>query len=99
MAARVPTIWKRVIPIRYTTPSRRRIVIIVAQTQDPLGNWMVPTIVTSEALPLILESGRFADDIGDAFTTAAYFWKERMLKVKRMDAESNELNDLSIGDG
>jgi len=72
--------------------------LIVAQIQDALGNWMVPTITLSEVLPSIIESGRFADDIGDAFTTAASFWKDWMLDVKVVDVESNKRTDPSVED-
>ena len=96
MAARAQKIWKHVIPIRYSTPSRRnRIALIVAQTQDSLGNWLVPTITLTEALPMIIESGRFAGDIGDAYTVAQHFFDERMLKVKQVEIESNEITDQS----
>jgi hypothetical protein len=78
-----PKVRKVIIPIRYPTPSREQIVIIVAQTQSSTGHWMVPLITFEGPLGPFLESGRFARDLGEAFIVAAYFYDQMMLYVKR----------------
>ena len=73
---------KVVIPIRYQTPSRSAISIIVAQTQNALGNWTVPIITFEGPVGPFLESGRFSRDLGTAFIVAAHFYDVMMLSVK-----------------
>jgi len=75
-------IHKVVIPIRYPTPSRKQIVLIVSQTQSITGHWTVPIITFEGPLGPFLESGRFARDLGEAFIVAAYFYDQMMLAVK-----------------
>ena len=72
-----------VIPIRYPTPSREEIVVVVAQHKDESGRWMVPSITFEGPLIPHLESGRFARDLGVAFITASYVYDQMMLAVKK----------------
>jgi hypothetical protein len=87
-----PKTREKVIPIRYPTPSRTPIVIVVAQRQDAQGRWMVPTIIFEGNLQQHLESGRFALDLGIAFIVAAYWYDQFMLAMKRdyLGEEENE---------
>ena len=73
---------KVVIPIRYPTESRKQIAIIVAQSQNVMGHWVVPIITFEGPLGPFLESGRFARDLGMAFIVASYFYDQMMLSVK-----------------
>lgn len=71
------------ITIRYKTPSRDPISAIVTQTQDELGNWLMPTILWQQGHDAkIIESARYAEDMGKALIVAAYFADEYALKVK-----------------
>jgi predicted metal-dependent hydrolase len=71
------------ITIRYKTPSREPISAIVTQTQDELGNWLMPTILWQTGHDArIVESARYAEDMGKALIVAAYFADEYALKVK-----------------
>jgi len=88
-------IRKRIITVRFKTPSRSPYKIVVAQLQDALGDWMVPTITFSEPIPPIIESAQFARDLADAFTTAAYFSDQWMLSVKLVEVISNEFSDTN----
>ena len=74
---------KIIIPIRYPTPSRAQIVIVVSQLRDDLGRWMVPVIVFEGPLGPFLESGRYARDLGVAFIVASHFYAAMMLDVKK----------------
>ena len=76
-----PKTRKRTIHVRYSSPSREEIVIVVAQIQDELGRWMVPTITTSPTIPQIIESGRFAGDLGEAYIVARHFYNLFMMDV------------------
>jgi hypothetical protein len=76
-----PKTRKRSIHVRYSSPSRAEIVIVVAQIQDDFGRWLVPTITTSGAIPQIMESGRFASDLGQALLVASYFHDLFMMDV------------------
>lgn len=87
-----PRIRKRVITVRHATPSRRRVVVIVAQSQDALGNWLVPLITFEGFTQVILESGRFARDAGIALLVASYLHDEWMRDVPHETGE-----DLSDG--
>jgi hypothetical protein len=89
-----PRLRKRVITIRHATPSRRKIVVIITQSQDPLGNWMVPLIMFEGFTEVIIESGRFARDTGIALLVAAYLSSEWM-----RDVPHENLDDLSDDDG
>lgn len=91
--ANEPKHRNHVISIRYKTPSRRSIVFIVSQQQDENLEWMVPTITTSERIPIILESGQFAKDVACAYITAAYFFDQWMLDVKMRDDIKNKISD------
>jgi len=93
-----PKTRKRTITIRHTTPSRRKIVIIVAQNQNQLGEWMTPIITFEGPLNPILESSRYARDVGIGLIVAAFFADEFMLRVSNDDALQNEHTDLSIED-
>ncbi len=84
---------KRIFTVRFKSPSRSPYKIIVAQLQDALGDWMVPTITFSEPIPPIIESARFARDLADNFTTAAYFHDLWMLDVKMIEVASNLITD------
>lgn len=87
-----PRTRKRVITVRYATPSRRRVVVIVAQSQDLRGNWLVPLITFEGFTQVILESGRFARDAGLALIVAAFLYDEWMRDVPHEPGE-----DLSDG--
>jgi hypothetical protein len=89
---------KRIITVRFKTPSRRPYIIVVTQMQDALGDWMVPTITFAEPIPPILESSQFARDLADAFTTAAYFHDLWMLNVKLVEVIGNEFSDMTSKD-
>lgn len=78
-----PNIRTRVIPIRYPTPSREQIAIVVEQRKNERGFWTVPTIKFEGKLEPHLESGRFALDLGVAFIVAAYWYDVFLLSVKR----------------
>jgi hypothetical protein len=80
----------RTISVRYPTPSREGIVISVVQRQDAMGRWMVPTITFSQNLQPIIESGRFARDVGMALIVASYFFDEFMTYVQNDEARSND---------
>lgn len=71
------------IVIRYKTPSRDAISAIVTQTQDEMGNWLMPVILWQEGHDAkIIESARYAEDKGKALIVAAYFADEYALRVK-----------------
>lgn len=78
-----PKTREKVIPIRYPTPSRMQIAIVVAQSRDAAGRWMVPTIRFEGKLEPHLESGRFALDLGIGFIIAAHWYDIYMLDMKR----------------
>jgi len=86
---------KRIFTVRFKTPSRSPYKIIVAQMQDALGNWMVPTITFSEPIPPIIESARFIRDLADNFDAAAYFHDLWMVDVKLVEVITNEFSDTS----
>lgn len=89
-------IRQKIITIRYKTPSRDPISAIVSQTQDELGNWLMPVIlwqVGHEAR--IIESARYAEDMGKALIVAAYFADEYALKVKN-DVFANMEHQIEI---
>lgn len=94
-----PKTRTRIITIRHPTPSRRKIVVIVAQTQDALGNWLTPIITFEGFAKLILESGRYARDVGIALIVSAYFYDEFMLSVMDGESQLNDRTDLSIEHG
>ena len=94
-----PRTRKRIITIRHTTPSRRKIVLIVAQSQNALGEWMVPIITFEGPMSPMLESGRYARDVGIGLIVSAYFFDEMMLRVKATSIDENERTDMSIEDG
>ncbi len=71
----------KTIHIRYPTPSREGISLIVAQLEDDLGRWMVPTITVSHPIQQIIESGRFARDLAEALFKANYWFERWMLDV------------------
>ena len=97
MALDEPKTRKRIITIRHETPSRRRIVLIVAQMQNALGEWMVPIITFEGPLSPVLESGRYARDVGIGLIVAAWTYDEMMLAVRNSEHEDNT-TDLSIED-
>jgi len=72
----------RTITVRYPTPSRAGIFIVVGQLRDDLGRWMVPTITVPDSLQQIIESGRFAKDVAIGLLVASFFFDEMMLDVK-----------------
>ena len=71
----------KIVTVRHSTPSRRAIILIVAQVRDELGDWQVPTITFEGPVILILESGRYARDLAFALTVASYFYDEMMTYV------------------
>ena len=75
----------KTIVIRHSTPSREGIYVLVSQLQDDLGNWMVPTITASGSIQQIIESGRFARDVGIALLVASYWYGEWMKDLMRTD--------------
>lgn len=97
MALDEPKTRKRIITIRHETPSRRRIVLIVAQMQNALGEWMLPIITFEGPLSPMLESGRYARDMGIGLIVAAWTYDEMMLAVRNSEHEGNT-TDLSIED-
>jgi len=97
-ANNAPKTRKRIITIRHATPSRRKIVFLVTQSQDALGNWLTPIITFDGPIIPMLESGRYARDLGIALIVSAYFYDEMMLHVKNSEAEMNVMTDLSIED-
>ena len=94
-----PKTRKRIITIRHPTPSRRKIVVIVAQTQNALGDWLTPIITFEGPVNLMLESGRYSRDVGIALIVASYFHDEFMLRVWDCQSKLNEHIDMSIEDG
>jgi hypothetical protein len=54
----------------------------VAQIQDAMRRWMVPTITLSGPLQQIIESGRFARDVAIALLVASHFFDEWMQDVR-----------------
>jgi hypothetical protein len=87
-----PKTRKRVITIRHETPSRRRIVIIVAQTQNAMGEWTTPIITFKGPMTPILESARYARDVGIGLIVAAWTSDEMMLAVHNSEHEGNSTN-------
>lgn len=80
----------RKITVRPSTPSREEIHVIVAQLQNDLGEWMVPTITVSGPIPQIIESGRFARDVGVALLVANYRYEQWMKDVKDVERPSDD---------
>ena len=81
MQNKQPRTRNKIVPIRYPTESRTSINIIVAQSQNVMGQWMVPIITFEGPLGPFLESGRFARDLGVAFIVASYWYEIFMLDV------------------
>lgn len=71
--------------------------LIVAQMQNALGEWMVPIITFEGPLSPMLESGRYARDVGIGLIVAAWTYDEMMLAVRNSEHEDNT-TDLSIED-
>jgi hypothetical protein len=94
-----PKTRKRIITIRHPTPSRRKIVVIVAQTQNALGEWLTPIITFEGPVNLMLESGRYARDVGIALIVSAYFYDEFMMRVVNGEIELNDHMELKVEDG
>jgi len=82
---------KRVITVRHATPTHRRVVVLVTQSDDVLGNWLVPLITFEGFSQNILESGEFARDAGIALIVASYIHKEWIRDVPH--SNTNELSD------
>jgi len=74
-------------------------VIIVAQSQNALGNWTVPIITFEGPVGPFLESGRFARDLGEAFIVAAWVYDKMMLDVKHDYFGKDVVDSLSNDDG
>ena len=74
----------KVIVVRYPTPSRDGINVIVSQLRDDLGKWMVPTVTTSHPIQQIIESGRYVHDLAEALYKAAYWWERWMKDVEEV---------------
>lgn len=77
-----PKTRKHVNILRYKTPSRNAIVVMVLQSQDALGNWMVPLITYDGPSIAFIESARFASELADALKVAVYFYDKWMVDVK-----------------
>lgn len=88
------------ITIRYKTPSRPPVRVTVSQTQDELGDWMMPVIMVEEGriAPYILESASYAEDTGKARIIAAYFANQFALRVKQDEAQKDERVDIEISE-
>lgn len=84
-ASRIKTII-----VRHSTPSREGISITVAQIQDDMGRWMVPTITTSGPIQQIIESGRFARDVGIALLVASWIHDQWMIELIEHGSNSLE---------
>ena len=68
---------KRVITIRGGTETREAIKIIITQkTRGENGEVLNPTIELLGKFDHVIESGRFAQDVGMAFIVAAHYHKE-----------------------
>ena len=72
----------KTIPIRYATPSRREIYVIVGQLRDEMGHWLVPTITLPDNIQQMIESGRYAKDVAIALLVASFWYDDWMLDVK-----------------
>jgi hypothetical protein len=83
MQNKTPRTRSKIVPIRYPTQSRKNIVIIVAQSQNAMGKWLVPVITFEGPVDPFLESGRYARDFGVAWIIAAYWYEIYMLDVKK----------------
>lgn len=87
----------RTIPIRPPTQSRRSIFIIVVQLQNAKGSWLTPTITFEGPVNLVLESGRYARDVGIALIVAAFYYDQMMADVngsaKTLEQEEQEEHD------
>lgn len=70
-------IRKEIIMIRRGTETREAIKITVTQKQRrESGELLTPTIELTGFVPNLIESGRFAQDVANALTVAAYFFNE-----------------------
>jgi len=70
-------IRKRVIIIRPGTKTREAIKITVTQeSRGEAGEILNPTIELSGTFDSVIESGRFAQDVGIAFIVAAHYHQE-----------------------
>lgn len=104
----VPASRKRVITVRYKTPSREPIKFVVNQLQDAMGNWLMPTILMHKGGHAeIIESAAYAADLGKAYIVAAYFAdlyaaavKEAEFREAGLDEEEAEIeiSDAEEGD-
>lgn len=66
------------ITVRPASPSRRAINISVKQLQDAAGNWMLPTITISEAVPQTSEDVVFMRTIAEALLIACLEFMDMM---------------------
>ena len=72
----------KTITIRHPSPSRGGQYVIVAQLQDAAGRWMVPTITCSESIQQMIESGRYARDVGVALLVANYWFEQWTMDIE-----------------
>jgi hypothetical protein len=61
---------KVTITVQPASPSRHAINITVHQEQDPAGNWLLPTITISQAIPQTSEDVVFMQSLSDALRIA-----------------------------
>lgn len=70
------------IVVRPASATRRAITITVHQTQDVLGNWLIPTITFSEAVPQSSEDVMFLKSIAEGLMVACLEFLAMMDYVK-----------------
>ncbi|MCI0549888.1 MAG: hypothetical protein L0287_02935 [Anaerolineae bacterium] len=80
----------RTIIVRHPTPSRKAIALVVSQLQDAKGNWLAPTILFNGPMSPIVESGRYARDVGMALIVAAFYY-DLMLRFVTSDKAAEDL--------
>lgn len=69
-----PNVVRReVIPVRFRTPTREPIELVVVQRVDENRNLSIPVILVRGEVPNYVESWQFALDYGTAWIVAGYF--------------------------
>lgn len=81
------------IVIRYSTPSRKEINIVVSQLQNAMGEWQSPTILFNGPMSPILESSRYAKDVGVGLIIASFYCELMMRFVSNGKAAEDLLDD------
>ena len=80
----------KTIPIRYATPSRRELLVVVSQLRDDAGHWLTPIITLPDNIQQMIESGRYAKDVAIALLVACFWYDDWMLDVKQEKREAKE---------